>query len=141
MARTQITAITALARDTVVSQAAVQTAVTTGNYISGGTQDISKIYLQVQWGTTAGTVTVRAPGNGVNVAGAAQTSPYPSSAVFALGAQGDLAYSGGTVGGPAWIGPLSSDRFTQPDGNLYIDWSTASGPVQFNVIQAPWVVV
>jgi hypothetical protein len=146
MARTLVANITAMARDTGVSQAAVNAAHTgaaAGDYIAAGsiqTTNLAGILLQVINGTTAGTLTVRAPGNGVNVAGAAQVSPYPSSAVFAQGAIGDLQYSWGTTAGTAWFGPLSTDRFTQPDGNLYLDWSTATG-VSFYAFQMPFITV
>jgi hypothetical protein len=139
-ARTLVSNITALARDAGTSQAALAASVSAGVYIAAGSVSSAKlsgILLQVQWGTTAGTVIVRAPGNGNNVAGSAQTSPYPSNAVFAQGAIGDLSYSWGTTAGTAVIGPLTSDRFTQPDGNMYIDWTGGAGSY-FTVTQLPF---
>lgn len=139
MARTLAT-VTSLTRD---NGAAVtfNTPHTAGDYVAAGTlqsANIAKMKLLIQWGTTAGTLTVRAPGNGVNVAGSAQTSPYPSNAVLAAGAAGDLTYAWGTTAGTAVVGPFTTDRFTQTDGNLYLDWSTVAGPVTFAVIQDPF---
>lgn len=139
-ARTLVANITALAKDTAVTKAAANTPHTAGDYIAAGTvgtTDLGKILLEVVNGTTAGTVTVRAPGNGVDVAGNAQTSPYPSNAVFTQGAVGDLTASWGTVAGTTMLGPFTTDRFEQPDGNLYLDWSTATG-VTFYVHQEPF---
>jgi hypothetical protein len=140
-ARGLVANITTLGRDTGVSQAALVAPTAAGNYIAAGsvqTTNLQGILLQLQWGTTAGTLLVRAPGNGNNVAGNAQVSPYPSSAVFAQGAIGDLSYSWGTTAGTAILGPLTSDRFTQPDGNLYLDWVAGVAGVQYGVIQMPY---
>jgi hypothetical protein len=114
---------------------------TTGDYVAAGTlqtTNLAKCKLLIQWGTTAGTLTVRAVGNGNNVAGSAQTSPYPSSAVFAQGAVGDLTYSWGTTAGTAVVGPFTTDRYEQPDGNLYLDWASVAGPVTYAVIMDPY---
>jgi len=138
-ARTLAT-VTALAKD---SGAAVtwNTPHTAGDYVAAGTlstANLGKVTLAVQWGTTAGTLTVRATGNGNNVAGTAQTSPYPSNGVFTQGSVGDLTYAWGTTAGTAIVGPFTTDRFEQSDGNLYLDWSTVSGPVTYAVIQGPF---
>lgn len=147
MARTLVANITALTRDAGTAQAAPNTPHTgagAGDYIASGsiqTSDLRKILLAVQFGTTAGTLTVRAPGNGVNVAGNAQPAIYPANAVFAGGATGDLNVVWGTTAGTILVGPFTSDRFEQPDGNMYLDWSTTAGPVLFWVTQLPFVQV
>jgi hypothetical protein len=147
MARTLVSNIVTLARDQGTAQGAPNTPHTgagAGDYIASGSiqsSDLRKILLQVQFGTTAGTLTVRAPGNGVNVAGNAQVSPYPANAVFAQGAVGDLNVAWGTTAGTIIVGPFTTDRFEQPDGNMYLDWSTVSGPVVFWVYQTPFVQV
>lgn len=138
--------VTALVRDSSAGTApTVNNAVTTGMFVqtaSGGTAlvDVRKILLRVVNGTTAGTMTVRAPGNGVDINGNTQVSPYPSNAVFTQGAVGDLQVTWGTVAGTLMVGPLTSDRFEQPDGNLYLDFSTATG-VTFEVLALPFVIV
>jgi len=139
-ARTQVANIVALVKDSSVAEGSSNTPHTAGDYIAAGTvstTDLRRVLLKVVNGTTAGTLTVRAPGNGNNVAGSAQTSPYPSNAVFAQGAAGDLTVTWGTVAGTTMVGPFTTDRFTQPDGNLYLDWSTATG-VSFFVYQGPF---
>lgn len=141
MARTLVANISALVKDTGIAAAALNTPHTAGDYIAAGTvasTRLDRIMLWVTWGTTAGTLTVRATGNGVNVAGSAQVSPYPSSAVFAGGSQGDMTFSWGTTAGTALVGPFTTDRFEQADGNLYLDWASAAGPVLFGVIQQPF---
>ena len=112
-----------------------------GDYVAAGTlatTNLAKVSLAVQWGTTAGTLTVRATGNGNNVAGTAQTSPYPSSAVFTQGSVGDLTYTWGTTAGTAIVGPFTTDRYEQADVNLYLDWASVAGPVTYAVLQHPF---
>lgn len=143
-ARTLVANITTLSKDAAVTQAGLLASVTAGVYIAAGslqTQNLKGILLQVQWGTTAGTILLRAPGNGNNVAGSAQVSPYPSSAVFTQGAIGDFSYSWGTTAGTAILGPFTTDRFQQPDGNFYVDWIAGVAGTQYGVIQLPFVQV
>lgn len=89
-------------------------------------QNLAKMMLVVTVGTTATTVTLRASGNGVNVAGNAQTSPAPSNTVFTQSTLGDLV-SASTTSATIQVGPFTVDRFLQPDGNLYIDFSQVTG--------------
>lgn len=88
--------------------------------------------------TASHTVTVRATGNGVTAAGTAQVSPAPSNTVFTQSTLGDLVV---TVAASAYteIGPLTSDRFSQADGSLSIDYS-ASTSVKVWAIQGPIVI-
>jgi hypothetical protein len=126
-ARTQLTPVQ-LVRDSFgVTESAASAAAST-MYIQGvnasspsSTIDLRKLLLRFIIGSTATVVTIRANGNGVNVSGAAQTSPYPSNAVFSWGSQGDLV-SASTTSATLDVGPLTSDRFIQTDssGNTYL---------------------
>jgi hypothetical protein len=135
-ARTQLTPVK-LARDSIGVVEAAATAAAATMYVQGvnasapgSTLDLRKLLLRVIVGTTATVVTVRATGNGVDAAGNAQVSPYPSNAVFAQGAAGDLV-SASTTSNVLDIGPLTSDRFIQTDaaGNtyLFLDFSQVTG--------------
>lgn len=135
-ARTQLTPVQ-LVRDSVSVTEAAATAAAATMYVQGvnvsspnSTIDLRKLLLRVIVGTTATTVTVRAAGNGVDVSGNAQTSPYPSSAVFTAGSAGDLV-SASTTSATLDIGPLTTDRFIQYDsaGNtyLFLDFSQVTG--------------
>jgi hypothetical protein len=137
-ARTQLTVagtgIVNLVRDSSVNLPAIfygqVVDVTNGNYIACGSaaalQDARKILLAVT-GKAVGTLTVRATGNGVDVSGNTQVSPYPSNAVFTQGSEGDMTatFAAGTT--VTYVGPLTSDRFLQPDGNIYLDWNGGTG--------------
>jgi hypothetical protein len=107
-------------------------AVAAGMYIScvNGTtgqtiQDPARLMLVAVVGSTATVVTLRATGSGNNVAGVAQVSPVPSSTVFAQSTLGDLV-SASTTSGTIGV-TLTTDRFLQPDGNIYIDFSQVTG--------------
>jgi hypothetical protein len=114
-----------------------------GMYIAGGTgateQDFRKMQIFCVIGSTATVVTLRASSNGNNVAGTAQTSPYPSSTVFVGGTSGDLV-SASTTSATLVLGPLTTDRFLQPDGNIYLDFSQTTG-VTVYAVQRPFVIV
>lgn len=132
--------VTLLTRDASGVVPTVNNAATAGFYVPGASTDLRKILIRVVNGTTAGTMTIRAPGNGVDAAGNSQVSPYPSSAVFAQGATGDVLVTWSTTAGTLVVGPLTSDRFMQPDGNMYLDFSTATA-VTFEIQQLPYNVV
>lgn len=139
MARTQITPVTitqdagvaegagtsitaALATVGVyVAPPAVTVTAGTGSFGPGWTTG-SLVLLVTNVATAVMNVIIRGTGSGVVVAGTAQTSPYPSNAVFTQGSQGDLTYVV-PLSSSAVIWPYTSDRFTQPDGNIYIDFS------------------
>ena len=121
------------------------TASAAGNVItttSGGTAvvDPRKIVLVVNSGT-AGTVTIRGTGSGVDATGAAQTSPYPSNAVFTQGSVGDIVVPYGTGTPASVVGPFESDRIVQPDGNIYLDWNASSLTSTFYILELPFNVV
>jgi hypothetical protein len=82
------------------------------------------------------TVTLRATGSGNTAAGATQTSPYPSSGVYAQGSVGDLVIT--VVNATTQIiGPLTTDRFAQADGSLSLDWSSSTSMTVW-VLQLPY---
>jgi len=93
----------------------------------------NKTFLRVANSDSGGphTVTVRAGGNGNTAAGAANPGvPFTQATV------GDLAESV-AASSTAWVGPLTTDRFCQADGALYIDFSSGfTGTV--TVFQEPY---
>jgi hypothetical protein len=136
-ARTALTPV-ALSRDTGNALGAG----TTPDAVNGNTVAAPgpfKLKLLVLNGDSAShTVTVRATGNGVTAAGAAQVNPAPYSTVFTQSTLGDLVVTVG-AGAYALIGPLTSDRFAQSDGSLSVDYS-ASTSVKVWAIQEPLVI-
>ena len=88
-------------------------------------QNPAKLMIVAVIGSTATTVTLRASGNGNNAAGVAQVSPVPSSTIFAQSTLGDLV-SASTTSGTIAVS-FSTDRFLQPDGNIYLDFSQVTG--------------
>lgn len=143
-ARTQIPSanILAVSKDTWQTPATGVAAAAT-MYVQGiasspptALQNFAKFMLTVVVGTTATTVTLRASGNGVNVAGNAQPATAPSNAVFTQSTQGDLV-SPSVTSQTLQIGPITTDRFLQPDGNLYIDFSQTTG-VTVSATQLPY---
>lgn len=143
MSRTQAT-ITALTTDT-------GTPSTTNNAHSGGdyatpvnaspigVQSTAQLTVAVTNGSgSAITATIRAAGNGVDTNGNAQPTIQPWDVVLTQATIGDLAVTVG-AGATEWIGPFTTGRFQQPDGNLYLDWSATSSTT-FQVIQLPYDV-
>jgi hypothetical protein len=129
----------------------VQLARDTGNPLgAGATPDAAngntiaspgswKCKLLVHNGDSAAhSVTIRATGNGVTAAGAAQVSPAPSNTVYTQSTVGDLVVSV-PAGDYYEFGPLTSDRFFQADGSVSIDYS-ASTSVTVWAIQEPVVI-
>jgi hypothetical protein len=106
-----------------------------GNTITAGPFHLKLFVLNGD--TAAKTVTVRASGSGVTATGAAQVNPAPSNTVFTAATQGDLVATI-AAGAYAVIGPLTGDRFQQPDGSLSVDWS-ASTSVKVWAVQDPIV--
>jgi hypothetical protein len=103
---------------------------------TAGIQAPSKVLFMFVIGTTATVVTIRASSNGVNVAGTAQTALAPASTVFTQSTLGDLV-SASTTSATITAGPLTGDRFVQPDGNIYIDLSQATS-VTVYALQMPF---
>lgn len=103
---------------------------------TGGIEAPSKVMFFFVIGSTATVVTIRASSNGVNVAGTAQTALAPSSTVFTQSTLGDLV-SASTTSATLVAGPITGDRFIQPDGNVYIDLSNTTS-VTVYAIQMPF---
>lgn len=103
---------------------------------TGGIQAPQKVLLFFVIGSTATVVTVRASSNGVNVAGTAQTALAPASTVFTQSTLGDLV-SASTTSATIMAGPLTGDRFIQPDGNIYVDLSQTTS-VTVYALQLPF---
>ena len=133
--------VTQLVQDSSVATTGVLggTASTAGHVIPGSAGPLGKMKIRVVATGGAGTAIIRATGNGNNAAGAAQTSPYPSSGVYAQGSVGDLAVAIGS-GSTVTIGPLTSDRYTQADGNMYLDWGGTT-TATFDVYAEPYDAV
>ena len=136
--------IGAIAKDTWTTAPTPVSAVAAGMYIdcvtAGQTlQNPGKLIIVCVIGTTATTVTLRASGNGNNVAGTAQVSPAPSSTVFTQSTLGDLV-SPSATSATIEVGPFTTDRFLQPDGNIYLDFSQVTG-VTVYAYQLPFVAV
>lgn len=146
-ARTQIPSanILAVSRDTWQSPPA-GIAAASGMYIQGNAtspqttlQNFGRFILFAVVGTTATVVTLRASGNGVNVAGNAQPVTTPANVIFTVATTGDLV-SASTTSATIQAGPFTTDRFLQADGNIYVDFSQITG-VTVYAYQLPYVVV
>ena len=121
-ARTQLTPVT-LAKDGGVAQGAgtsIAALVSPGAYIASPPGP-NRVFLIVEntYASSALNVTVRAGGNGVTASGGANPGvPFEGATV------GDLVVSVAENGGIEMIGPFTTDRFTQADGSLSIDFQT-----------------
>ncbi|MCW2904458.1 MAG: hypothetical protein JWO67_6723 [Streptosporangiaceae bacterium] len=74
--------------------------------------------------SAAHSVTVRATGSGNDASGNAQSVP-PQNTVFTMATKGDLVVA--VPAGKTYISPpLETDRFTQKDGSLSLDWSASA---------------
>jgi hypothetical protein len=74
-----------------------------------------------------------APGDAVN-----SGIPAPQNTVLTQSTVGDLSVTIGH-GTTRYIGPFTTDRFTQPDGTLLIDWSAGTS-MTITVLQLPVTV-
>jgi hypothetical protein len=103
-----------------------------GNTVAAGGQNVVLIIDNANASGTQ-TVTVRATGKGVTAAGGTATGD--PDLVFAQASRGDLVvtlgHSGYTV-----VPIIDTDRFTQLDGSLSLDWSTATS-LTAAVVQYP----
>jgi hypothetical protein len=131
-ARTQLTP-TALVQDGAVAEPAgtsIAGLISAGAYVAAPPGP-NKVFLIVSNSATAAfSVTVRAGGNGNTAAGG--TNP---GVPFEGATLGDLVTSV-AASGTQLIGPLTSDRFTQADGTMSIDFA-ASMTGTIAVIQLP----
>lgn len=84
-------------------------------------------------------VIIRGSGYTGAAGGAANSGiPSPQNTVFTQSTVGDLTVTV-TNGKTEVIGPLTTDRFAQSDGSLWIDWSAATSMTVY-AIQLPVVV-
>jgi hypothetical protein len=123
-ARTAITPV-ALTHDAFTAEGSGNSAdATNGNTIADpGPNHLLLIIANA--GTAARTVTVRASSSGNDATGAAQSS-QPWNTVYTQATRGDLVVTA-AAGTTYVVPPLTSDRFTQPDGSLSLDYDAATG--------------
>ena len=149
MARTALTAagsgVISAAWDTGVAAPASPASAdaTNGNTIAftvGASYGAFQVLLVVANGDSSShTVIIRGSGYTGAASGAANSGiPSPAATVFAQSTVGDLTVTV-TNGTTKVIGPLTTDRFAQSDGSLWIDWSAATSMTIY-VIQLPVVV-
>lgn len=138
MARTAIAAgLVALAYDAGVASATQAADATNGNILPmapAGTPPTYgpwKVLLVVANGDSAShTLILRGSGYTGSASGSANSGlPSPSNTVFTQGSLGDASYAV-AAGTTQYIGPLTTDRFVQPNhttgGDLWLDWSAAT---------------
>jgi len=80
------------------------------------------------------TVTVRACGNGVTASGGTATGD--PDYVFAAASKGDLVVTCAASSAITYIPIFETDRFTQLDGSLSLDWSSGTS-MTVAVVQYP----
>lgn len=145
MARTAITTgLAGLSYDAGTLAPSAQSAdATNGNYVPdtvGSSYGPFKTVLIVANGDSSPhTVILRGSGYTGAANGAANSGiPSPQNTVFTQSTVGDLsvAVANGTT---QYIGPFTTDRFAQPDGSLWIDWSAATS-MTITVLQLPVTV-
>lgn len=131
-ARTAITPI-ALVNDAGVA-AGAGTNVDASNGMTVASPGPFNVIVRVDNGDSAShTVTVRAGGSGVTASGAAAVAvPYTQATV------GDLVVTVG-AGASQFIPIATTDRFTQADGSLSLDFSSATS-MKVWVFQLPYVI-
>jgi hypothetical protein len=138
MSRTAIAAgVVGLAYDSGVAAATQAADATNGNILSFSISNTPPTFgpfhviLAVTNGDSAAhSVILRASGYTGAANGAVNSGiPVPSSTVFTQGTVGDLSVSV-AAGTTQYIGPLTTDRFVQPNnvngGDLWIDWSAGT---------------
>lgn len=105
---------------------------TNGNTIAAGPFHIILVVKNAD--ASNHTVTLRATGNGVTASGGTATGD--PDYVFAAAAKGDLVVTctSGTV--YTYIPVFETDRFTQLDGSLSLDWSSGTS-MSVAVVQYP----
>jgi hypothetical protein len=145
MARTAVTTgLAKLATDAGVAAPTPQAAdATNGNYVPftvGSSYGPFNTFLIVANGDSSPhSIILRGSGYTGAPAGAANSGILPpQNTVFAGSTSGDLAVAVPNAT-TQYIGPLTTDRFTQADGTLWIDWSAATSMTVI-VVQLPVVV-
>jgi len=148
MARTAIAAgLVALSYDNATAATTQAADATNGNIVPFSTTNTPPTYgpfhvilAVTNGGGSAITCILRGSGYGGAASGAANSSlPNPANTVFTQGSLGDASFPV-AAGTTQYIGPLSTDRFIQPNnvngGDLWIDWSSGSS-VTYSVILLP----
>ena len=135
------TGLVALGTDTGVLAPTAQAAdATNGNIVPftvGTSYGANKVILQViNADSSAHTVILRSSGYTGAASGAANSGiPSPQNTVFTQSTAGDLSVAV-AANSTRYIAALTSDRFTQSDGSLWIDWSAATS-MTIIVLQQP----
>ena len=113
-----------LVRDSFTNQGAGATPdATNGNTIPDPGAD-ALVLIVKNGDSVAHAVTVRATGSGKDASGNAQ-SVQPQDTVFTQSTMGDLVVS--IPAGDVYVSPpLTTDRFSQADGSLSLDWSAST---------------
>lgn len=122
-ARTVITPV-ALTRDAATTQGAGNNADASNGNVIADPGPNHLLLIVANGGTAARTLTIRASGNGNDATGAAQSTP-PWETVFSQATRGDLVVTL-AAGTNYVVPPLSTDRFTQPDGSISLDYDAAT---------------
>jgi hypothetical protein len=145
MARTAIAAgLASIGRDTSTLAPSAQSAdATNGNYIPftvGSTYGAYSTVLIVANGDSASHNVILRSSGFTGAAGDAANSGIasPQNTVFTQSTVGDLSVTVAN-GTTRYIGPFTTDRFTQADGSLWIDWSAATS-MTIIVMQFPVTV-
>lgn len=145
MARTAITTgLVNLATDTGVLAPSAQAAdATNGNIVPftvGSSYGAKSVILVVgNADSSSHTVILRGSGYTGAANGAANSGILPpQNTVFTQSTVGDLSVTVAN-GTTRYIGPLTTDRYAQSDGSLWIDWSAATS-MTITVLQEPVTV-
>jgi hypothetical protein len=134
MARTALTAVTGNRNGGTALGTGATPDATNGNIYAAGPFKAEVIIHNAD--SSAHTVIVRASGY-QGVPGGAANSSYVSGQYqpFAQASAGDLSFAVAATS-YAVLGPLDGDRFAQPDGSLWLDWSASTSVTVF-VKQSP----
>jgi hypothetical protein len=145
MARTAITTgLASIGRDAGTLAPSAQAAdATNGNIVPFTTGSsygaYSTVLIVANADSASHNVIIRSGGYTGAAAGAANSGiPSPAATVFAQSTVGDLTVTVAN-GTTKYIGPFTTDRFTQSDGSLWIDWSAATS-MTIIVLQFPVTV-
>jgi hypothetical protein len=145
MARTAITTgLAGLSYDAGTAAPSAQSAdATNGNYVpftvSSSYGPFKTLLIVANGDSSSHSVILRGSGYTGNPSGSANSGiPSPQNTVFTQSTVGDLSVTV-TNGTTQYIGPLTTDRFAQSDGSLWIDWSAATS-MTIIAVQLPVVV-
>ena len=124
MARTALTA-SSLTQDAGTALGAGATPdATTGNSVAAPGPYHGRVLIK-NGDSASHTCIVRGAGYGGAAGGSANSSIAAAGYPFAGASQGDLSVAV-AAGATTVIGPLTTDRYTQADGSLWLDWSAST---------------